>query len=69
MSEGRDLEHDLKHDIEPVRHDVDIGQMLAVEATPEEERRVLRKLDCLYVILANFCNKKSSVIFTNNLQV
>ncbi|KAJ5241787.1 uncharacterized protein N7469_000114 [Penicillium citrinum] len=45
MSEGRDLEHDLKHDIEPVRHDVDIGQMLAVEATPEEERRVLRKLD------------------------
>lgn len=53
MSEGRDLEHDLKHDIEPVRHDVDIGQMLAVEATPEEERRVLRKLDCLYVILAN----------------
>lgn len=39
-------ERDLKHDIEPARHDVDIGQMLAVEATPEEERAVLRKLDC-----------------------
>ncbi|CAI7584145.1 hypothetical protein N7533_000366 [Penicillium manginii] len=39
-------ERDLKHDIEPARHDVDIGQMLAVQATPEEERTVLRKLDC-----------------------
>ncbi|OQE21757.1 hypothetical protein PENSTE_c011G04086 [Penicillium steckii] len=54
MSEGRDLEHDLKHDIEPVRHDVDIGQMLAVEATPEEERRVLRKLDCFLMPLMGF---------------
>lgn len=39
-------EIDLKRDIEPARHDVDIGQMLAVEATPEEQKRVLRKLDC-----------------------
>lgn len=39
-------ERDLKHEIDRARHDVDIGQMLAVVATPEEERTVLRKLDC-----------------------
>lgn len=39
-------EHDLKRDFEPARNDVDIGLMLAVESTPEEEKRVLRKLDC-----------------------
>ncbi|CAI7576580.1 unnamed protein product [Penicillium pancosmium] len=47
-------ERDLKHDIEPTRHDVDIGQMLAVEATPEEERAVLRKLDCYLMPLMGF---------------
>ncbi|KAJ5979818.1 hypothetical protein N7481_007116 [Penicillium waksmanii] len=47
-------ERDLKHDIEPSRHDVDIGQMLAVEATPEEERAVLRKLDCYLMPLMGF---------------
>ncbi|KAJ5376236.1 hypothetical protein N7509_013122 [Penicillium cosmopolitanum] len=47
-------ERDLKHDIEPARHDVDIGQMLAVEATPEEERAVLRKLDCYLMPLMGF---------------
>lgn len=38
-------EHDLKREIEPTGGDFDIGQVLAVESTPEEERKVLRKLD------------------------
>lgn len=38
-------ENDLKHDLEPSANDFDIGQMLAVESTPEEEKGVLRKLD------------------------
>lgn len=29
--------------------DVGIGQVLEVEATPEQERKVLRKLDMMYV--------------------
>lgn len=36
---------DLKHDVEPSGHELDIGLMLAVESTPEDEQRVLRKLD------------------------
>lgn len=42
-------ELDLKRDIETVRQDVDLGQVLAVDATPEEESRVRRKLDFLCV--------------------
>lgn len=38
-------ENDLKRDLDPTSHDVDLGQVLAVESTPEEERKVLRKLD------------------------
>ncbi|KAJ5281964.1 hypothetical protein N7478_007336 [Penicillium angulare] len=44
-------ENDLKHDIEPPSHDFDIGQMLAVESTPEEEKKVLRKLDFVLIPL------------------
>lgn len=29
--------------------DVGLGQVLEVEATPEQERKVLRKLDIMYV--------------------
>ena len=38
-------EDDLKRHVEPLGHDFDLGQMLAVQSTPEEERKVLRKLD------------------------
>lgn len=48
MGENID-ELDLKRDIDTVRQDVDLGQVLAVDATPEEESRVRRKLDFLYV--------------------
>lgn len=48
MGENID-ERDLKRDIETVRQDVDLGQVLAIEVTPEEESRVRRKLDCLCV--------------------
>lgn len=40
-------ENDLKRDLETIRPDVDLGQVLAVDATPEEEKRVRRKLDFL----------------------
>lgn len=38
-------ENDLKRDIETAGHDFDLGPVLAVQSTPEEERKVLRKLD------------------------
>ncbi|KAJ5618504.1 Major facilitator superfamily domain general substrate transporter [Penicillium herquei] len=44
-------ENDLKHGVESPGHDFDIGQMLAVECTPEEERKVLRKLDFVLIPL------------------
>lgn len=37
-------ENDLKHEVPPNR-DFELGEMLAIESTPEEERKVLRKLD------------------------
>lgn len=40
---------DLKEVAPSNTRDVNLGQMLEVEATPEEERRVLWKLDLLYV--------------------
>lgn len=40
-------EIDLKRDVSTSGQDLDLGQMLAVQSTPEEERKVLRKLDCV----------------------
>jgi hypothetical protein len=40
-------EKGLKGDGESVGRDFDLGQVLAVQATPEEERKVLWKLDLL----------------------
>jgi hypothetical protein len=40
-------EVDLKRDVSTLGQDLDLGQMLAVQSTPEDERRVLRKLDCV----------------------
>lgn len=34
--------------------DADLGQMMEVAATPEEERRVVRKLDMMLVMLPIF---------------
>lgn len=42
-------EVDLKHGIKTPSRDVDIGEMLDVQSTPEEERKVLWKLDTVYV--------------------
>ncbi|KAJ5110563.1 hypothetical protein N7532_001098 [Penicillium argentinense] len=36
---------DYKREVDLSSQDVDLGQILAVESTPEQERRVLRKLD------------------------
>lgn len=38
-------EKNMKGEGESPGRDLDIGQVLAVQATPEEERRVLWKLD------------------------
>lgn len=38
-------EADLKNEIKTPSRDVDLGEMLEVQSTPEEERKVLRKLD------------------------
>lgn len=41
---------DLKlKDEATLARDVGLGQVLEVEATPEQERKVLRKLDIMYV--------------------
>lgn len=41
---------DLQLQPEPsVVQDVDIGHMLQIDPTPEQERKVLRKLDMMYV--------------------
>lgn len=47
----RDLEgiDDLKQVAPSNTRDVNLGQMLEVDATPKEERWVLWKLDILYV--------------------
>ena len=42
-------ENDLKQEIQASSHDVDLGQILDVQATPEEERKVLQKLDFVQV--------------------
>ncbi|KAJ5727014.1 Major facilitator superfamily domain general substrate transporter [Penicillium malachiteum] len=44
-------ENDLKYGFESPRNDFDIAQMLAMESTPEEERKVLRKLDFVLIPL------------------
>lgn len=36
---------DLKDGVKKSAQGVDLGQMLDVQATPEEEQRVLRKID------------------------
>lgn len=38
-------DEELKTEIKATGRDVDLGQMLSVQATPEEERKVLRKID------------------------
>jgi len=40
-------EHDLKRHIDQDGHDFDIGHILSVQSTPEEEKKVLRKLDMM----------------------
>lgn len=48
QSPGDGHRHDLKADIQlPAVEDVALGDVLAVEPTPEEERRVVRKLDLM----------------------
>lgn len=37
----------LKSDVEYSARDFDLGQIVNVESTPEEQRKVLRKLDLL----------------------
>ncbi|KAJ5910649.1 hypothetical protein N7504_005292 [Penicillium tannophilum] len=44
-------EHDLKHHVDPSGHDFDIGQILSMQSTPEEEKKVLRKLDMILIPL------------------
>ncbi|KAJ5715574.1 uncharacterized protein N7483_012755 [Penicillium malachiteum] len=44
-------ESDLKHGVESPVHDFDIGQLLSVASMPEEERKVLRKLDFVLIPL------------------
>ncbi|KAJ5691811.1 hypothetical protein N7462_001234 [Penicillium macrosclerotiorum] len=44
-------ENDLKRNITAPSHDVDLGEVLALESTPEEQRRVLRKLDLVLIPL------------------
>lgn len=39
---------DLKGNPSPTKRDVDLGQMLEMDVSPEEERKVLLKLDILY---------------------
>jgi hypothetical protein len=38
-------EKNMKGEGESLGRDLDLGQVLAIQATPEEERRVLWKLD------------------------
>jgi len=38
-------EKHMKGEAESLGRDLDLGQVLAIQATPEEERRVLWKLD------------------------
>lgn len=40
-------ENTLKQELETIRPDVDLGQVLAVDLTPEEDRRVRKKLDTM----------------------
>lgn len=40
-------EHDLKQHVNPSGHEFDIGQILSIQSTPEEEKKVLRKLDMM----------------------
>ncbi|KAJ5198674.1 uncharacterized protein N7498_007791 [Penicillium cinerascens] len=47
-------ENDLKRDVETTGHDFELGQVLAVQSTPEEERKVLRKLDFVLIPLMGF---------------
>lgn len=38
-------DEELKNDAKTSRQDVDLGQMLSVQATAEEEQKVPRKID------------------------
>lgn len=49
---------DIKETV-PAAQDVDLGQMLEVQSTPEEERKVLIKLDWVYVSLLLPLKEKS----------
>jgi hypothetical protein len=40
-------EHDLKSHGDPSVQDFEIGQILSMQFTPEEEKKVLRKLDLM----------------------
>lgn len=40
-------EHDLKRHADPAGHEFDIDQILSMQSTPEEEKKVLRKLDMM----------------------
>jgi len=42
---NRTQDQDLKDGVKTSAQGVDLGQMLDVQATPEEEKRVLRKID------------------------
>lgn len=43
---------DLKAEAETsIVRDVDLGEMLEIHYTPEQERRLVRKLDLAYVLL------------------
>lgn len=53
-------DNDLKHDVAPSNRDFDLGEMLAIESTPEEERRVLRKLDFVQVRRSCFSEQPSN---------
>lgn len=45
---GPPVTDDIKEAV-PAAQDVDLGQILEVESTPELERKVLWKLDLVYV--------------------
>lgn len=49
--------HDIKEDgdLSAAHHEKILEQILEVEATPELQRKVLRKLDLVYVLLSTHC--------------
>lgn len=60
----KDMDDDLKASRMPsAARDVALGQMLEVEATPEQERKVVWKLDLVYVLVYWF----SRINLTNQI--